>query len=152
MIRKARVNDVVEMKHIIYTYAREELMLARSLSELYENIRDFYVYEIDGQVAGCCALHVFWEDVAEVRALAINPDYTRQGIGTELVSACLKEAETLGMKEVFTLTYVPEFFESLGFEVVDKNRLPKKVWVGCLNCPKFPDCDEISLVKPILSL
>ncbi len=150
MIRKAQVQDVVEMKHIIYNYARQELMLARSLSELYENIRDFYVYEVDGQVAGCCALHVFWEDVAEVRALAVKPDYARQGIGTELVRACLKEAGELGMKEVFTLTYVPEFFERLGFEVVDKNRLPRKVWSGCLNCPKFPECDETSLIKPML--
>lgn len=149
MIRKARVDDVVEMKHIIYNYAREELMLARSLSELYESIRDFFVCEIDGQVVGCCALHIFWEDVAEIRAFAVKPGFTRQGIGTKFAQACLEEAEELNMKEVFTLTYVPDFFKRLGFEIVDKNLLPKKVWAGCVNCPKFPDCDEIALIKPL---
>ncbi|MDD2439560.1 MAG: N-acetyltransferase [Methanosarcinaceae archaeon] len=149
MIRKARVHDVVEMKRIIYSYAREELMLARSLSELYENIRDFFVCEIGGQIVGCCALHVFWENTAEIRALAVKPEFARKGIGTKLVRACLKEAEILGMQEVFTLTYVPGFFQKLEFEHMDKNRLPRKVWAGCVNCPKFPDCDEIALIKEL---
>ncbi len=151
MIRKARVNDVVVMKQIISAYSKDELMLARSLSEIYENIRDYYICEIDKEVVGCCALHIVWEDLAEILALAVKPDCARKGVGTKLVSACLEEAETLGMKEVFALTYVPEFFETLGFRIVDKNSLPRKIWSGCVRCPKFPDCNEIAVLRSITS-
>ncbi|MDR7664298.1 N-acetyltransferase [Methanosarcina sp. Z-7115] len=151
LIRKARVDDVVVMKQIINTYSKDELMLARSLSEIYENIRDYYICEIDGEVVGCCSLHVVWEDLAEILALAVNPKCARKGIGAKLVSACLDDARNLGMKEVFALTYVPGFFETLGFKVVDKNSLPRKIWSGCLKCPKFPDCNEIAVLKSINS-
>ncbi len=151
MIRKARVSDVVIMKQIISSYSKDELMLARSLSEMYENIRDYYVCEINEKVVGCCALHVVWEDLAEILALAVKPECSRKGMGTKLVSACLEDAEDLGMKEVFALTYVPEFFATLGFKIVDKNSLPRKIWSGCLRCPKFPDCNEIAVVKSINS-
>jgi amino-acid N-acetyltransferase len=151
LIRKARVNDVIVMKQIISAYSKDELMLPRSLSEMYENIRDYYVYEIDGEVVGCCALHIVWEDLAEVLALAVRPECSRKGVGTKLVSACLKEAEDLSMKEVFALTYVPDFFKTLGFIVVDKNSLPRKIWSGCIRCPKFPDCNEIAVLKSINS-
>lgn len=151
MIRKARVNDVIVMKQIISAYSKDELMLPRSLSEMYENIRDYYVYEIDGEVVGCCALHIVWEDLAEVLALAVKPECSRKGVGTKLVSACLEEAEDLSMKEVFALTYVPDFFKTLGFKVVDKNSLPRKIWSGCVRCPKFPDCNEIAVLKSINS-
>jgi amino-acid N-acetyltransferase len=151
LIRKARVNDVVVMKQIISAYSKDELMLARSLSEIYENLRDYYICEIDKEVVGCCALHIVWEDLAEILALAVKPDCARKGVGTKLVSACLEEAETLGMKEVFALTYVPEFFETLGFRIVDKNSLPRKIWSGCVRCPKFPDCNEIAVLRSITS-
>jgi amino-acid N-acetyltransferase len=151
LIRKARVNDVIVMKQIISAYSKDELMLPRSLSEMYENIRDYYVYEIDGEVVGCCALHIVWEDLAEVLALAVRPECSRKGVGTKLVSACLKEAEDLSMKEVFALTYVPDFFKTMGFIVVDKNSLPRKIWSGCVRCPKFPDCNEIAVLKSINS-
>lgn len=151
MIRKARVSDVVVMKQIISSYSKDELMLARSLSEMYENIRDYYVCEINEKVVSCCALHVVWEDLAEILALAVKPECSRKGMGTKLVSACLEDAEDLGMKEVFALTYVPEFFATLGFKIVDKNSLPRKIWSGCLRCPKFPDCNEIAVVKSINS-
>jgi amino-acid N-acetyltransferase len=149
LIRKARVNDVVVMKQIISNYSKDELMLARSLSEMYENIRDYYVCEIDGEIVGCCALHIVWEDLAEILALAVKHDCSRKGVGTRLVSACLEEAEDLGMKDVFALTYVPDFFKTLGFNIVDKNTLPRKIWSGCVRCPKFPDCNEIAVVKSI---
>jgi len=151
LIRKARVSDVVVMKQIISSYSKDELMLARSLSEMYENIRDYYVCEINEKVVGCCALHVVWEDLAEILALAVKPECSRKGMGTKLVSACLEDAEDLGMKEIFALTYVPEFFATLGFKIVDKNSLPRKIWSGCLRCPKFPDCNEIAVVKSINS-
>ena len=149
LIRKARISDVVQMKQIINTYSKDELMLARSLSEMYENIRDFYVFEIKGEIVGCCALHVVWEDLAEILALAVKPECSRKGVGTKLVSACLEDAKSLEMKEVFALTYVPGFFETLGFNIVDKNSLPRKIWSGCIRCPKFPDCNAIAVLKPI---
>jgi amino-acid N-acetyltransferase len=151
LIRKARVSDVVVMKQIISIYSKDELMLARSLSEIYENIRDYYVYEINEEVVGCCALHVVWEDLAEILGLAVKPECSRKGIGSKLVSACLEDAEYLCMKEVFALTYVPEFFATMGFKAVDKNSLPRKIWSGCLRCPKFPDCTEIAVLKSIKS-
>ena len=149
MIRKARLTDVTVMKQIISAYSKDELMLPRSLSEMYENIRDYYVYEIDGEVVGCCALHIVWEDLAEVLALAVKPECSRKGVGTKLVSACLKEAKDLSIKEVFALTYVPDFFKTLNFEIVDKNSLPRKIWSGCVRCPKFPDCNEIAVLRSI---
>ena len=151
LIRKARVNDVVVMRQIISIYSKDELMLARSLSEIYENIRDYYVYEINEEVVGCGALHVVWEDLAEILALAVRPELSRKGIGTKLVSACLDDAKYFDMKEVFALTYVPDFFATLGFKVVDKNCLPRKIWSGCIRCSKFPDCSEIAVLKSINS-
>jgi amino-acid N-acetyltransferase len=151
LIRRARVSDVVVMKQIISSYSKDELMLARSLSEMYENIRDYYVFETDREVVGCCALHIVWVDLAEILALAVKPECSRKGIGTKLVSACLDDARHLGMNEVFALTYVPEFFATMGFKIVDKNSLPRKIWTGCLRCPKFPDCNEIAVLKSINS-
>jgi amino-acid N-acetyltransferase len=151
LIRKARINDVVVMRQIISIYSRDELMLARSLSEIYENIRDYYVCEINKEIVGCGALHVVWEDLAEILALAVKPEFSRKGIGAKLVSACLDDAKYFDVKEVFALTYLPNFFATLGFKIVDKNSLPRKIWSGCQRCPKFPDCSEIAVLKSINS-
>jgi amino-acid N-acetyltransferase len=151
LIRKARINDVFVMRQIISIYSRDELMLARSLSEIYENIRDYYVCEINKEIVGCGALHVVWEDLAEILALAVKPEFSGKGIGSKLVSACLDDAKYFDVKEVFALTYVPNFFATLGFKVVDKNSLPRKIWSGCQRCPKFPDCSEIAVLKSINS-
>jgi amino-acid N-acetyltransferase len=149
MIRKATVKDVEAMKNIINAYAKQEKMLPRSYNELYQYIRSFYVYEKDGEVIGCCALQVVWEDLAEILSFAVKPEYTGQGIGSQLLKACMGDAHELQIKKIFTLTYVPGFFEKHGFVRVDKSTLPHKVWSGCINCPKFPDCDEIALMKTI---
>ncbi|WP_209622338.1 N-acetyltransferase [Methanolobus bombayensis] len=149
MIRKATVKDVPAMKSIIDTYAKQEMMLQRSLSELYEFTRSFYVCEINGELVGCCALQVSWEDMAEVLSFAVKQEYRDKGIGTKLVKACLEEAKELGINNVFTLTYAVPFFEKQGFEIIDKQMLPHKVWTGCIKCPKFPNCDEIAMMKYI---
>lgn len=149
MIRKATVKDVEAMKNIINAYAKQEKMLPRSYNELYQYIRSFYVYEKDGEVIGCCALQVVWEDLAEILSFAVKPEYTGQGIGSQLLKACMGDAHDLQIKKIFTLTYVPGFFEKHGFVRVDKSTLPHKVWSGCINCPKFPDCDEIALIKTL---
>lgn len=145
MIRKANIADVKDIHALINHYAKRELMLARSLSELYENLRDFSVYEEKGEIVGCVALRILWEDLCEVKSLAVVEERWGRGLGSELVQTCLAEAQTLGVPRVFTLTFQPEFFEKLGFRRVGKETLPHKIWAECVRCPHFPDCDEIAL-------
>lgn len=143
MLRKAKISDAKRIYELLNIYARKGVLLPRSLNSIYENIRDFWVFEEKEKIWGCCALHVLWEDLAEVRSLAVSPDRRGEGIGYELVRACLLEAWELGVKRVFSLTYVKDFFvENFGFKEVDKSILPHKVWGECVNCVKFPNCDE----------
>lgn len=144
-IEKARVTDVPEMHRLVNYFARKDEMLPRSLSEIYENVRDFFVARQGDRVVACVALHISWSDLAEIKALAVHGRKQRNNIGTALVKACLKEAMKLGMPSVFCLTYKPEFFEKCGFKRVDMAELPRKIWGECLRCPKFPQCDEIAL-------
>ena len=144
---KARIGDVQQMHKLINSFADKDEMLARALSEIYENLRDFFVIrDRSGQVVACVALHILWEDLAEIRSLAVNHDKQDQGVGSVLVRACLNEAQALGIATVFCMTYKPFFFERHGFRQVDKMELPRKVWSECYRCPKFPDCDEVALV------
>lgn len=146
MLRKARIKDIRDIQKLLTYYANRGEMLSRSLSELYESVRDFYVIEEDGRLLGACALHIMWEDLAEIRSVAVAEEVGRKGLGTKLVTACLDEAHELGLKKVFCLTYKPDFFGKFGFRVVDKSELPHKVWRDCINCVKFPDCDEIAMI------
>ncbi len=145
LIRKANLSDVEEMHGMVNIYAEKGLMLPRPRSMLYEYIRDFIVVENDGEVVGTCALHIMWIDLAEIRTLAVKEGYTKQGVGKMLVEYALQEARELKIPKVFTLTYQPGFFEKIGFRVVEKEAMPQKVWKECINCPKFPNCDEICL-------
>jgi len=151
MIRKATLNDVKAIQSLINQYAETGQMLPRTLNELYEHLRDFYLYEDNGSLAGVCALHVSWEGLAEIRSLAVRSDRVKRGIGAELVRKCLAEANELNVKRVFVLTYQAGFFRKLGFADVDKKELPHKIWTDCLNCVKFPNCDESALVINISS-
>jgi amino-acid N-acetyltransferase len=148
IIRKAKITDVKDIQKLIELAAKKGEMLSRSLSELYDNLRDYYVYEEDKQnlLIGICAMHICWEDLAEIRSLVVREEYERQGIGTKLVEACLSEAISLGMYRIFALTYKPEFFRKFGFKVVDKSVLPHKIWADCIRCVKFPGCDEIAVL------
>ncbi|HQT96923.1 MAG TPA: N-acetyltransferase [Thermodesulfobacteriota bacterium] len=147
MIRKARMSDVKGIHRLIADYAKKGDMLPRSLADIYENLRDYFVFEEDdGELVGSAAIHIMWEDLAEVRSLAVRDGKMRRGIGTQLVESCISEAIVLGIDRVFALTYKPEFFKKLGFHVVDKAELPQKIWSDCLKCSKFPDCDEVALV------
>ncbi len=148
MIRKAKIADVIEVQAILRDFAQSGKLLARSLNELYTTLRDILVYvepEAD-QVIGCCSLHIVWENLAEIRSLAVLEAHQGKGIGRMLVQQCIQEAREIGIGRIFTLTYEVGFFEHLGFHLVDKNLFPHKVWVDCLNCPKFPNCDESALV------
>ena len=147
MIRKARMADVKGIHSLIAEYAKKGDMLPRSLTDIYENLRDYFVFlGDDGELVGSAAIHIMWEDLAEVRSLAVREGKMRRGVGTQLVESCISEAIMLGIERVFALTYKPEFFEKLGFHIVDKAELPQKIWADCLKCAKFPDCDEVALV------
>jgi amino-acid N-acetyltransferase len=149
MIRKAVIKDIKSIQALINGFARQDLMLPRSLNELYDNLRDFWVWEERGKVLGCCALHICWQDLVEVKSLAVARASQHKGIGTQLVGVCLEEAKRMGARKAFTLTYKPEFFRKLGFRRVKHADLPHKVWAECINCPKFPNCQEIALTKSL---
>lgn len=146
IVEKAKIGDVTRIHWLVNHSADKGEMLARALSDIYENIRDFYIVREDDIVIACAALHIFWSDLAEIRAITVSDDFRNQGVGACLVQACLEEAEELGIPEVFCLTYQPGFFEMCGFRQLDKAELPRKVWVECYRCPKFPDCDEVALI------
>jgi amino-acid N-acetyltransferase len=149
MIRKAFINEVTQIQRLLNHYGDRGILLPRSLSELYEHLRDFYVIPGDDGVIAVCALGLCWEDLAEIRSLAVLEKYYGNNYGVMLVDRCIEEAKGLGLKKVFTLTYVPEYFKKLGFRVVNKSELPHKIWSDCLKCTKFPNCDETALTKDI---
>ncbi|HSV73717.1 MAG TPA: N-acetyltransferase [Chthonomonadales bacterium] len=145
-LRKARPEDVTAIQRLVNGFAQRDLMLPRSLSQLYENVRDFNVIEEDGRLVGCAALHVSWRDLAEIKSLAVSEESQGIGHGRRLVDACVAEASDLGIARVFALTYVAEWFEKLGWVRVDKASLPRKVWTECVYCPKFQGCTEVAVV------
>ena len=149
MIRKAKLKDAKHIQELINIFAKQELMLPRSLFELYESLRDFWVYETNSKIVGCCALRVAWHDLAEIRSLAVKVAYQKKAVGRQLVNAAIKEARQLGVKSVFVLTYIPEYFQRFGFRKMNKDKLPHKIWAECINCPKFPDCKEVALIKKL---
>ena len=143
--RKATFNDVENIFELVNDYAQDGIMLARSRNTLYETLRDMYVAEENGEILGVGGLHIVWEELAEVRTLAVSKKALRRHIGANIVKHLLEEGKTLGVRRVFTLTYQDKFFASLGFEVATKDNLPQKVWKECIDCPKFPHCDEIAM-------
>ncbi|RMH79972.1 MAG: N-acetyltransferase [Acidobacteria bacterium] len=145
-IRKALVRDAVGIYSLVNIYAKDGILLPRSLNSIYENLRDFWVCYEGDELVGCCALHVVWEDLAEIKSLAVKHGYRGRGIGKALVEACIREAKELGISRVFVLTYAVGFFTRFSFEEVSKDKLPHKVWGECINCVKFPSCDETALL------
>ncbi len=147
LIRKARAEDVPAIQKLVAHFAVRGDLLPRTLNELYQHLRDFFVCQVDGEVVGICALSVYWEDLAEVRSLAVQEAHGGKGLGATLVNACLAEAASLGVRRVFALTYRPGFFEKLGFRSIDKRELPQKIWKDCIKCAKFACCDETALIR-----
>ena len=146
MIRKAASRDVKQIQEVINKYAKQDLLLPRSLNYIYENLRDYFVYEEGHKIHGACALHITWEDLGEVKSLAVDGKKHKRGIGTALLHACMAEARSLGVKKLFVLTYIPEFFRKCGFRKISKDKLPHKIWGECISCVKFPDCNEEPLM------
>ncbi len=146
-IRKAKIGDIKSIHGLLSHFAERGLLLPRSLSDLYDHLRDYAVIENgEAEIIAVAALHVCWENLAEVRSLAVREDFQGGGIGRSLVEYCISDAITLDIYKVFTLTYQPEFFKKLGFREVDKSVLPHKIWADCVKCPKFPECDETALL------
>ena len=146
-IRKASMTDVHAIHALLSSFAEDGLLLPRSLSDIYDHLRDYTVHvDGSGTVQAVAALHISWENLAELRSLATGREFQGRGIGRKLVEQCISEAVTLGIYRIFTLTYQVDFFRHMGFEIVDKSVLPHKIWADCIHCPKFPDCDESAML------
>ncbi len=151
MIRKAKIKDVKYIHSLLAEYGTKGELLQRPLSKLYDHIRDFSV-NIDSEserLLGCCALQICWEDLAEIRSLAVHSDHWGKGIGSKLVHEANREAKMFNIKKIFTLTYKPDYFKKFGFNIIDKSELPLKIWGDCIMCVKFPDCDETAMMKVV---
>lgn len=153
VLRKALMCDVRALYALFSEYSKAGEMLPRSMSDIYEHLRDFYIAELESEngerpneIIGACALQVVWENLAEIRSLAVEKPYTRRLIGTELIKKCIEEAKFFKITSIFALTYKPQFFQKSGFNIIDKSELPHKIWRDCINCVKFPDCDETAVM------
>jgi len=149
MLRKARIGDVKTIHRLINLSARKGEMLSRSLMDIYNSLRDFFVYydEDESLVIGVCAMNIIWENLAEIRSVYVDQNYRKKGIGRQLVEACISEAITLELYRIFSLTDKKEFFAKLGFKEVDRSTLPQKIWSDCFRCSKYPDyCDEVAMI------
>ncbi len=149
VIREAVIADVAAIQGLVNHFAGKRRMLSRSLAEIYEGIRDYIVVEDEGAVVGSAALHVFWADLAEIRALAVAESHQKRGLGRRLVRKCCSQARQLGIERVFALTFEVEFFRKLGFSEIPKSELPHKIWSDCIRCPLFPDCDEVAVITSV---
>jgi len=149
MIQRAKIKDGPAIQKLINGHAKKGKMLPRSILEIYERIREFFVYRRNGRVVGAASLSICWEDLAEIRSVAVKKSQAGRGVGKKLLEACEEEARQLGIKKVFVLTYIPEYFKKFGYKTVNRAKLPHKIWKDCVNCPKFPDCGEVPMVKEI---
>ena len=147
--RNAEITDAKAIYALISSYAEQDKMLFRSLADIYENLQTFTIIELDGNVVGCCALQVIWSDLAEIKSLAVDETNTGAGVGKMLVAATTEQACQLGLRRIFALTLKPDFFEKMGFEIIEKDSLPMKVWSDCAKCPKQQNCDEIAVIKKL---
>jgi len=148
-VRKATMSDIHALLKLINSYAADGIMLPRTEFEMSENIRDFSVAYLGSQLIGCGALHFYTPTSGEVRSLAVDPSLKAHGVGKLMMEALEVEAVDNHLHAIFAFTYVPEFFQKMGFQQVERGELPLKVWKDCLRCPKFQCCDEIAMVKAL---
>ena len=148
-VRNATITDAKAIHSLVKDYAERDIMLFRSMADIYENLQSFIVAELDGEVVGCCSLQIIWSDLAEIKSLAVAKLCTGSGVGKLLVSQALEQAGQIGLPRIFALTLAPDFFEKIGFAIVEKDSLPMKVWTDCARCPKQQNCDEIAVVKTV---
>lgn len=149
-IRPAVMGDAYEIKNLINRQAQNGKMLPVSINQVFENLRNFWVIcDNKGKIIGCAALKIVWKNLGEIRSLAISNKKQKKGYGTKLIEILIKDAKNLGIKKIFVLTCAPDFFEKFGFVQTEKTKLPHKIWMDCINCPKFPRCDEIAMIKEL---
>ena len=149
MIRKATFSDIPGILSLIQPFVEQDIILGKTREDIVERIRDYFVYEEEGRIMGCCALYPGWDSLGEIRTTVVSPDRKGRGIGRKLVEACIKDARELGIPKLFVLTYEVEFFRKMGFEVVDMHSLPQKIFRDCIMCKHFPDCDETAMVMEL---
>ena len=151
MIRKAKLQDAREIQRVLEPFTEDGELLPLTLNDLYTRIRSFYVYQeiAGGPILGAGSLQITWVDLGEIRSLGVKPEVQGQGIGSKLVGACMEEGRELGLERVFTLTYRPDFFARLGFEIIDKAKLPHKVWNDCVRCQHYFDCNETAMIREL---
>lgn len=148
-VRSAKIPDAEVIYSLINSYAERDKMLFRSMADIYEDLQAFTVAELDGNVVGCCALQIIWSDLAEIKSLAVDEAKKGRGVGKAIVRAAIEQAEELGISKVFALTLEPDFFEKMGFKIIEKDALPMKVWSDCAKCPKQQNCDETAVIKKL---
>ena len=148
-IRGAKISDAEAICSLINQHAERDKMLFRSIADIYESLQSFTVAELDGNVVGCCALQIVWSDLAEIKSLAVDESNKGAGIGKMFVAKATEQAGQLGVSRVFALTLEPSFFEKMGFEIIEKDALPMKVWSDCAKCPKQHNCDEVAVIKNV---
>jgi amino-acid N-acetyltransferase len=146
ILRDANIADAKAIHSLITYYAEFDRMLFRSMPDIYENLQTFKVAEEQGRIIGCCSLQVIWSDLAELKSLAVDKDFAGRGVGKALVQAAIDKAKAIGVPKIFALTLEPTFFRKLGFEQIDNDLLPMKVWRDCAKCSKQDSCDEIALI------
>ena len=147
MIRKARISDAPQIQSLITYWAKDRKVLGRSLNYIYDHIRDFWVFEKNKKIIGCCGLNIVgWKNLAEIKSLVVAKSYQHKGVGRDLVGKCIEEAKTLGVKNIFALTFAPTFFKKLRFKKISKKKLPHKIWSDCIDCVYFPDCKEEAVI------
>lgn len=151
IIRKATIEDIKSIHRLLHTYRHQGDLIPRPLSSLYDHVRDFTAAADGegGRVVGCCALQFCWEDLAEIRSLAVDEPYRNRGIASDLIRACIEEARTFEIRKLFSLTFKADFFQKFDFTVIDRSELPLKIWADCMLCVKFPDCEGIAMMKSL---
>jgi amino-acid N-acetyltransferase len=148
-VRNAKITDAKAIYSLISNYAERDKMLFRPMADIYENLQSFTAVELNGGVVGCCALQIIWSDLAEIKSLAVDEANIGTGAGKMLVTEAIKQARQLGLPRIFALTLTPDFFEKMGFEIIEKDALPMKVWSDCAKCPKQQNCDEIAVIRQL---
>ena len=148
-IRNAATADVEAIYALLNPYAEKNIILGRDRDDIFQHLQEFLVAEYDGELAGVAAMHVYGENLAEIRSLVVMPSWQKHGLGRLLVEGCEKWAAGLGVTQMFALTYVENFFFRLGYQRVSKESLPHKVWTVCVHCARFADCDEVAVRKTL---
>ena len=146
-VRKAAMRDIQPILQLINGYAAKGIMLPRTEFEMSEAIRDFTVVMRGNELLGCGALHFYSPTIGEIRSLAVYEHAKTHGVGRRVVQSLVREAQDYELDAVFAFTYVVEFFNKVGFHVVERGALPLKAWKDCLRCSKFHACDEIAVLR-----